>query len=72
MKCKTCNTEKECHAILYLKDSGYFILGQYGSEYDMQLYAMKRAKYNNGGICDDCIKKYIETGYAQLIEDGVW
>lgn len=86
MKCNTCNTEYTampmmedteqapgCAATLYLKDGTYYILGHYGSmHYDMQRYALKRDKYEVGNICDSCIKKYIDSGNAHLIEDGVW
>lgn len=85
MKCDTCDTEyhampgfedynqaSECSATLYLKDGIYYILAHYGSVYDMQRYALKRDKYEVGTICDSCIKKYIDSGNAQLIEDGVW
>lgn len=85
MKCYTCNTHFEpipmlekynqasgCSATLYLKDGSYYILAHYGSAYDMQRYALKRDKYEVGDICDNCIKKYIESGHAHLIEDGVW
>jgi hypothetical protein len=72
MKCKTCNNSNDCSATLYLHDGGYYILGQYGSHYDMQRYALRRDKYEVGDICDACIKKHIEFGRAHLIEDGVW
>lgn len=85
MKCNTCNTEftpmpmmkdtnqaSGCAATLYLKEGSYYILAHYGSEYDMQRYALKRDKYDTGDICDNCIKEYIESGHAHLIEDGVW
>lgn len=83
MKCNTCDTEfysaikkngqtRGCAATLYLMNGDFYILASYGSHYDMQRYALKRDKYKVGDICDDCIKKYIETGNAHLIEDGVW
>jgi hypothetical protein len=72
MKCNTCKKEKDCHATVYLKAGTYYTLGQYGSRYDMQLYAMKRGVYDIGHICDGCVEKYINEGKAQLIEDGVW
>jgi hypothetical protein len=85
MKCHTCNTHFEpipmledynqasgCSATLYLHEGTYYILAHYGSVYDMQRYALKRDKYEVGHICDNCIKKYIDDGRAQLIEDGVW
>jgi len=72
MKCNTCNEKKECHAVVYHRSGTNYILGQYGSQYDMQLYALHRGLYNNGSICDDCITKYINEGKAHLIEDGVW
>lgn len=72
MKCNTCNSCEDCSACLYLHGGSYYILGQYGSCYDMQRYALKRDKYEVGDICDVCIKKYIESGHAHLIEDGVW
>lgn len=83
MKCNTCNTEFEsyfddtdqangCAATLYLMNGDFYILASYGSNYDMQRYALKCDKYKTGNICDECIKKYIEAGNAHLIEDGVW
>lgn len=83
MKCNTCDQEyysfangnnqaHGCAATLYLMNGDFYILASYGSHYDMQRYALKRDKYKTGNICDDCIKKYIETGKAHLIEDGVW
>ena len=85
MKCNTCNTHFDpitdledynqasgCSATLYLLDGTYYILAHYGSVFDMQRYALKRDKYEVGSICDSCIKKYIDIGNAQLIEDGVW
>jgi hypothetical protein len=72
MKCKTCSNSEDCSASLYLHNGSYYILGQYGSFYDMQRYALKLDKYQVGDICDECIKKYIESGHAHLIEDGVW
>jgi hypothetical protein len=72
MKCHTCDETKECSAILYAHSGTYYILGQYGSRFDMQRYALKRGQYATGNICDDCTEKYINEGKAQLIEDGVW
>jgi hypothetical protein len=83
MKCNTCDYEYTsffedtnqaygCAATLYLMNGDFYILAHYGSDYDMQRYALKRDKYKVGTICDDCIKKYIENGNAHLIEDGVW
>lgn len=75
MKCNTCNTEylsDGCAATLYLSGSEYYILAHYGSAYDMQRYVLKRDKYEVGDICDACIKNYIDSGNAHLIEDGVW
>ena len=85
MKCNTCNAEftpleqledynqaSGCSATLYLLDGTYYILAHYGSAYDMQRYALKRDKYEVGTICDSCIKRFIDNGNAQLIEDGVW
>lgn len=86
MKCKTCNQEYYsfvggtsdtnqaygCSATLYIMNGDFYILASYGSDYDMQRYALKRDKYKVGDICDECIKKYIENGNAHLIEDGVW
>lgn len=85
MKCNTCNTRFDpipdledynqasgCAATLYLLDGTYYILAHYGSAFDMQRYALKRDKYEVGDICDDCIKNYIDSGNAHLIEDGVW
>lgn len=85
MKCNTCNNHFDpipmlekyhqasgCSATLYLSDGTYYILAHYGSAYDMQRYALKLDKYEVGHICDNCIKKYIDDGRAQLIEDGVW
>lgn len=71
MKCKTCKNF-DSDATLYLHQGTYYILAGYGSSYDMQRYGLKRDKYEIGDICDNCIKKYIEYGNAQLIEDGVW
>lgn len=85
MKCNTCNTEyremsmlesynqaEGCSATLYVLDGDYYILAHYGSAYDMQKFALKKDKYEVGEVCDDCIKKFIESGHAHLIEDGVW
>ena len=85
MNCKACNKHFDpmpmfedynqaagCSATLYLYGGSYYILAHYGSMYDMQRYALKTDKYEVGEICDDCIKNYIETGHAHLIEDGVW
>jgi hypothetical protein len=38
----------------------------------MELYALKRATYSVGDICDDCVRQLINEGVAQKIEDGVW
>lgn len=70
--CNTCNESKECSATLYLREGTYFILAQYGSRYDMQLFALKRGHHQIGTICDDCIEKLINAGTATMIEDGVW
>lgn len=90
MKCNTCNTEFDdvyginqangCAATLYKDNNNYYILAAYGSQFDMQRYALKsssyapitRGMYTVGNICDECINKYILDGYAHLIEDGVW
>ena len=86
MKCNTCDKHFEdmidkndhadgCAASLYQIKRDYFILGQDGSKYDMQRYALKSAPvgtYKTGNICDECISKYILGGNAHLIEDGVW
>lgn len=83
MICKTCkyeftsffkdtNQANGCAATLYVMNGDFYILAHYGSAYDMQRYALKRDKYIVGDICDDCIKKYIDSGNAHLIEDGVW
>lgn len=83
MKCHTCDKDfapmpgmenidqaDGCSASLYQIRRDYFILGHYGSKYDMQRYALKSVPvgtYNTGNICDDCINKYITDGYAHLI-----
>ena len=86
MKCNTCNTEftampmmeeteqaDGCAATLYLSEGNYYILGHYGSGYDMQRYALiKDGHYKVGMICDGCVAKYVDEGSAALIEDGVW
>lgn len=86
MKCETCKTEYKpmqgledtdqasgCAATLYLHGGVHYILAHYGSRFDMQRYALKRAfPYETGNICDTCINNYINEGKAGLIEDGVW
>lgn len=85
MKCDTCNTkytpipqceETEqavgCSATLYYLDNDHYIVGHYGSRFDMRKYALKPNKYKVGNICDECIQKFLNTGEAYLIEDGIW
>jgi hypothetical protein len=71
MACNSCSNN-DCSASLYLKEGSFYILGHYGSRYDMELYALKRATYSVGEICDDCVRQLINEGLAQKIEDGVW
>jgi hypothetical protein len=61
-----------CAATLYLHSGTHYILAHYGSQYDMQRYALKRGTYEVGNICDICINNFINEGEADLIEDGVW
>lgn len=85
MKCNTCNTEYTpmpmmeetdqadgCAATLYLHDGTYYILAHYGSRFDMRKYALKKARYEVGHICDNCIGSMLDKGVAQMIEDGIW
>lgn len=88
MKCHTCNTEfaampnfentdqaDGCAGSLYQIGRDYFILAHYGSRFDMQRYALKSmpvGTYKTGNVCDECINKYILSGDAHMIEDGVW
>lgn len=61
-----------CAANIYLQDGTYYILGFYGSRYDMQRYALKRGQYETGHVCDTCIEGMIKDGKAHMIEDGIW
>jgi hypothetical protein len=70
MKCNTCDNTS--NATLYTTGGDFYILGHYGSDYDMQRYALKRGEYAVGNICDSCITDLIKGGKAWLIEDGVW
>ena len=71
MACNSCSNNDSSNS-LFLKEGSFYILGQYGSRYDMELYALKRATYSIGDICDDCVRQLINEGVAQKIEDGVW
>ena len=85
MKCDTCNTDftpetffedtdqaHGCAASLYLLGGQYYILAHYGSKFDMQRFSLKKGSYETGNVCDECIDKMINTGVANMIEDGVW
>lgn len=84
--CETCKTEfkaisehfektkqaYECSASVFIHQGKTKILGHYGSTYcDGDLYVLAPgAPVELGIICDGCVRKQVDNGYATLESEG--